>query len=534
MFKMKDAIWKTLIILGFCVSLILQIVGITHRRALAYDDPITYIVATGHQLEFVDAQQNMSNRWTTAADWKHYWHLDKMLCFHTIQTGLSKTDVSPPLYFWIFHIWLLVIGMELWGGPILNIIVWIASFILLYKVGRHTFKSLRLTSIGLFVWAVSPQVHLINSYPRQYALLGLISILYIYIVLRLLRPNHRTSPLLLIGMIITTTLGMLTHLYFILLIGSCLILILMIMQRRKRIKRILPFIIATLLGLLLFVMIYPQFVNPILGNRGSSFQPNVGDLYRRTADFITNHGAFFIPIHLVKYALIGVVLVIASIGILRLMKKQKVIAVKLKPLDRPELHLVIIYLFLILTMGALYIIGISPGHAVTAKYHSMIYPLLAFIPVILLKSISRKVQVTILMILCSIQMVHGIIRTREHVRIQSSIDTQETLNLQTESYLLDSVARGEISRVLFKADDEAQVFATWQDTLLVYPDRYLESLQDSTLYVNSPRFINTEAKKHRFIDLLNDHGFTIKNVTEDYLGVGEAYLVLKNNNNSNK
>ena len=360
-----------------------------------------------------------------------------------------------------------------------------------------------------------------------------LSVAYMHFVLQALQPDQRFSLRRFIVLTVTTAVGILTHFHFLLLIGSCTLVILFRAVVRKEARPALQFLGATGTGLILFVLFHPQFLNSILGERNSSLRMNTEEIYFRAVDFALNHGAFFIPIHFAKYALMILALLLGGTGIVWLLKKRKSAVLELRKTDRPEIHLFLVYLILLAMTSTLYILGFSPRHAVSARYHAMLYPMLACLPVFILRWLPARMRTALLIVLCCWQTTYGVIKTIAYERKQADIDTQETLPTNPGTYLLDSVARGELPRILFTAPDKARVFAAWQDTLLTYPERYIDGIRDSTLYVSSLRYFNTTEKSHRIIELLQDHGFKSLPVSDNFLGIGEAFLITRATNGRN-
>jgi hypothetical protein len=529
----RDHSWKILLILGIILGLIFLSQRIVHKRGLAHDEPISYIEATGHLSDFAHAQLNLSTRWTDAAQWKQYWHPDEKFCFATIRADVSAHDVSPPFYFWCLHVWLLCVGVNLWGGPVLNILFWLATCGLLFHIARRVLGEPLPACLVVFLWALSPQTHEIINHTRLYALLGCLALAHVLLVLRTLEPDRRFSVGLFLGSAATTAFGLLTHFHFMLLIGACTLVVLFQAAIRKKPRPLLPFLGATGAGLALFVLLHPRFLDSFLGGRSAGLGMDTRYTYYRAVDFVLHHGTFFVPIHFVKAALITLAVLLGGAGIVYLWKKRRITDLSLRGADRPEVHLGLVYLILLTVTVTLYILGFSPLHAVSARYHTMLYPLLAFFPVLLLKGLPGKIRTVLLVLLCCWQAAYGAIQTAAYIERQEGIATHETLPAKPETYFLDSVARGELPRILFSAPDEARVFAAWQDTLLAYPERYIEGIGDSTLYVSSPRFFNTAEKRERIIAFLLNRGFTPEPASDNFLSVGEAVWLTRGSTGGN-
>ena len=94
----------------------LRIVEIIEKRALAHDEAISYLHATGHIHEFAritNREEPPYGTWVRAADWKRFVRIEDAFCFRRIADGLARYDIHPPMYFWLLHVWSLVFGVHI-------------------------------------------------------------------------------------------------------------------------------------------------------------------------------------------------------------------------------------------------------------------------------------------------------------------------------------------------------------------------------------------------------------------------------------
>lgn len=62
--------------------------------------------------DLVLAEKNPIGAWVPASEWKKFLHIEQPFCFDEIAHALTRFDIHPPLYFWLLHLWALVVGMH--------------------------------------------------------------------------------------------------------------------------------------------------------------------------------------------------------------------------------------------------------------------------------------------------------------------------------------------------------------------------------------------------------------------------------------
>lgn len=134
----------TLVLLLFVLAagIASRVAGLAAKSTITHDEAISYICVTGHLGEYhrtLDAGASPYGEWVPASRWKRFWTLEAPFCFDRISAGLARYDVHPPLYFWLLHLWALVVGIHAWSGPLLNLLIDLTTALLLYRLARHVF-----------------------------------------------------------------------------------------------------------------------------------------------------------------------------------------------------------------------------------------------------------------------------------------------------------------------------------------------------------------------------------------------------------
>ncbi|MBN2303056.1 MAG: hypothetical protein JXQ72_01175, partial [Anaerolineae bacterium] len=189
-----------------------RLVLIADRAALEHDEAISILAAAGHQGDYArvlagrDGPDSPYGRWVPARDWQRFMEPDEALIFGRIGADLGRYDIHPPLYFWLLHLWSLLVGAGFHAGPLLNVLFDAGTAWGVWKLASPLDRQARLDSgkspslqrgegdlggeanrihelplcrlAAVVLWALSP-VALRTTIPaRQYALFTLLAVWY--------------------------------------------------------------------------------------------------------------------------------------------------------------------------------------------------------------------------------------------------------------------------------------------------------------------------------------------------------------------
>ena len=190
----RDRLAFFILALALICGIALRVVALAGKRNLEHDEGISFLAATGHQGEFAGIDNNAPyGRWVKAQEWQRFLKVDDLFCFGRIRSDLARYDIHPPLYFWVLHIWSIIFGVHLWTGPLLNILLFLITALLLFRFARHVLRDIMESSVVVFIWAVSPAVICVSFITRQYDLLALCVVVLISQVFRFLSREERVS-----------------------------------------------------------------------------------------------------------------------------------------------------------------------------------------------------------------------------------------------------------------------------------------------------------------------------------------------------
>ena len=134
----------------------------------------------------------LSARWVPAARWQSMWRPDAVFDLRDIANDLARYDVAPPLYFWILHFWLLIAGTHLWSGAVLNLFISALAALALFGLARRLLRRDVDAALVTLTWSLSRVVVATSSLARQYDLLALLVVLFVWLLVDV--SDARRSP----------------------------------------------------------------------------------------------------------------------------------------------------------------------------------------------------------------------------------------------------------------------------------------------------------------------------------------------------
>lgn len=128
--------------------------------------------------------------------------------------GYLSLDVAAPLYAVLLHFWIQVFGPDIIYARILSLIFFLITLPVLYILARES-SNKRVAMLTVTLFSLSPFIMWYTSEARMYTLFTFITSLNHLFFLRVLKSNGKKG----VGAyLITTTLGLYTHYFFVFLI----------------------------------------------------------------------------------------------------------------------------------------------------------------------------------------------------------------------------------------------------------------------------------------------------------------------------
>ncbi|MFN0152062.1 MAG: glycosyltransferase family 39 protein [bacterium] len=472
---------RTLVLAGVLIAASLHGAAILHKTCWEHDETISYLAATGNQARYERAlsDSSMIGAWTPAARWKSLFAIDRPFEFSRIGGDLARYDVHPPLYFWLLHVWVLVFGVNVWAGPLLNAVITAATGFALFRLARNVTAHRDAAALVLFLWLVSP-IYRVAGDARQYSLLALWSVLLFGQTVRAMfgaRARLGGDSALIAAIV---ACGFLTHYHFAIPLAACGLLVGI---GRARARPIAILATGALAGVALFAMLHPRFLDAFQSVVPSEQPFTLSNFRYRITHLPVAIATFFIERQTAAWllhnlaafgALAGVVVVAAA----RLAKLNAARAPALAAdSSRPEgesgeaartnapdrLRAVAILLASVFAgFASLYLLQITPMHAMGARYLSPLWPLFCFAPVLAPRARRRSLAFLVSALAIGLAVSSGI---GAWLGAPSDFPLARWLAPPPAALVSDTAARGVFPRVFMLLPDDCAVLVASQETL---------------------------------------------------------------------
>jgi hypothetical protein len=456
----------TAVVAVVALAVTLHVLELASLRRVSHDDTISFLAATGHQGEFqqvVDEGLDPVAQWVPAARWQAYTRIDQPLPLLTIARDLGHHDIHPPVYFWLLHVWSLAVGVQLWTGPALNVVLHAVTAVVLWRLARRVLGGPWSAWAVTGIWATLPAVVETAGSTRQYSLAALIGVLIVAAFLRVRDSGAGgTDRRGLLALAAWTAIGMLTlYTVGVLVAGLgllCLVDALDADRRRSALQRLAAFAVAGAV----FLAGQPWLREVLDRQRDQAEAFSTARLELRAR--LLREGLPTFAIADIEPAAAGGVLVIAA--------ALAVVAWFARPRARPIVWLAV---WLPACFSAAYLAAISPGASYQARYFSLALPWLAFLPVAAWPILRRRPLVAVAAALA--------FTVAAVVNLGAFLDAADEPPATTldgpRPAVLDNLARGVLLRILWDAPPELPVYAADQSTLLATTDRWLRCAEGS-------------------------------------------------------
>jgi hypothetical protein len=494
-----------ILIAALACGALVRLQGIAARDGLTHDEGISYLAATGHQGAFSRLDQTGESPvgvWVPARDWQRFLAPDRFACFSTIGSDLAATDIHPPLYFWLLHVWIWAVGVHLWSGPVLNLLISLGMIVALYRLAYFVFEERLPASLVAFLWGVSPYVAHESLEARPYGLLALFAVLLVWQSLRILDGTTRTLRSCLLLAAITAG-GTLTHYHFaIAAVGMLLVALAAHRGDRVALVRIALSIAG---GCMLFAALHPHFVESFRREQAQAQVFSAAGAAARALEVALSLARSMLPATpgtpgLVVFA--SLLVVGGAIAWVRAAGNRD-------RATRTRLRSVLALLAWVTgCIAVLYVTFLSPEHAMGPKYLSMTWPLLMFVPVALVWLLTaqqgdapaprRSARTVVSVSMCAWMLLYAGAQAVATARGNGPVPRQAELLAGAQAVLVDSVARGVLPRVIWDLSPDTEVLAAPQDAILAGAID-LGRLGSGGWYVTHPGYGNTEAKRDRVL-----------------------------------
>lgn len=485
-----------------------------YRRQFYVDEAVSYLSANA-QLGGIGGalKGGLTGRWVPVSLWQQYLHAGPFWIFGRIASGLAHHDVHPPLYFWLLHVWVAVVGISPRSGVLLNTGLALLTGIALFFLARRILTNPLEAALAVAVWAVSPQVVAVSDRARQYDQYALFTVLFTLIVLRVCDLRRRLNLLDGILLSLTTAGGLLTHYQFALVVltGSVYLLVRLVKTDRGRLLRCAA---ALAVAALLFVALAPQFylsvelqhsleatrqrIDPLttqafLGRLSEAWTSlystvglNVTDLQHAPAPVarLTRPAWPFIA---GRTLAVGLAALTAAVGLFVLVVRRTPLATRLGSFwSRVDTRGMGTVLFFLAGIGiGIYgpYLGYPQSPSVEPRYLAPLYPFVAMAVVLIARLLIGRARYIAVAALCILLLVPASLGRIHSRPIRVPAHTAEIA--RARHVLFDTPARGYVFRVLWWLQPDSLVYVAPDRDLLGDPQPWLRRLKVGDLYIGT-------------------------------------------------
>jgi len=522
---------RAVVVLGIAIAACLHAAAILHKTCWDHDETISYLAATGNQERYERALADSSfvGAWTPASRWKAFFSIDRPFAFARIGGDLARHDVHPPLYFWLLHVWVLLAGVNVWAGPLLNVFITAATGYVLFRLARHVSGSPEVASVVLFLWLVSP-IYRVAGEARQYQLLAFWSALLYWQALHLrFATRVRVGPASVAAGAIVAC-GFLTHYHFAIPLAACALLL---AAPRARARPLAALGIGALAGATVFLLLHPHFLDAFRTVVPSERPLTLSDFRYRVTHIPIAFAAFAIEPHtavwllrrpatLVALASAGA---IAAFALARLAPNRASLpapmpaptptptrtrldprgdaAADASATDGERFRAVATLLGAVFGgFAILYLLQITPKHAMGARYLSPLWPLLCIAVVMVVSRWARFASFALRVLAIGLVVSSAV---GSWLGSPSDFPLARWLEPPPAALVSDTAARGVFPRVFMLLRDDCAVLVASQESLLRRGDAQTiaEAVGRDGVYVSSLRHSGTEAGRDAVVARLS-------------------------------
>ncbi|MEZ4591220.1 MAG: glycosyltransferase family 39 protein [Chloroflexota bacterium] len=501
---------------------------VASKNSITHDETISYLSAVGRQGAFERILRDNvypANHWATVAEWQAWFSIETPFAFGQISRDLAESDIHPPLYFWLLHVWIWLFDVHPWTGPTLNMLLQAVGAWGLFRLAqtslRHTQEALAVT----FIWVMSPAVLTAVLEARQYTLLAVCTIFFVWMMVRIVNQPAGWAWQPWVLLLLATAAGALTHFHFVLVVaGAGLLFVLKLV--RQDFKRVLYVGTAVAAGYLLSFALHPQFLL------------SVSELSRRQAleaKYLSGTLAVFQRIYAVGNTFTGFwtisqiaqlilfCLALASLiwlGMV-LLKNPARVRQFTQNSDLSGLEMGLFFAWIGGISILLYLTFVSPVHAMTARHMSAVWPFFPFLPVLLLRTFPAPKRYWAVWGVGTAVFLSAAVMTWQSHQPSSS---PSPVPFTGQHVVVDGVYQGILPRLFWDLPAEAYLFAATQEELLAEPDLWLPQLAANDLYISDLSYDNTLTNQEQILALLARR-FAPEQLPGDTWSLGQRYFL---------
>ena len=252
-----------------------------HKSDMFVDEICTYGLSNSYYAPFINdinGEQGINDTIITSEDIKKYMTVSPEDAFRFDSVYYNQTqDTQPPLYYMLIHFLCSIFqnSYSKWIGLSLNFVMYILICILLYKIGCILLKNKESACWTVLIYGISTLGLSTVLMIRMYILLTLLTILYIYILLRFYQEKEKKLDY--IFLMLTLFAGMFTQYLYVITAFFISFSYFIYTLSKKQWKRCILFSISAISGLAMFVILYPAIFMQASADKAVSGATTIGN-----------------------------------------------------------------------------------------------------------------------------------------------------------------------------------------------------------------------------------------------------------------
>lgn len=515
--RKKKSAWL-LFFVSVLLGLTFRLVCIWEKKTIEYDEGISYLTATGHEGEYQATRPGtqdklLEGRWVSASEWQQFFQPPKEFRFRGISRDLAQHDIHPPLYFWLLHVWSSMVGIGLWTGPALNLLIFVLTAMALFRFSILALEDSLEAALVVFFWSVSPATILISGMARHYELLALASVLFAWQTTKnvSIEEAPRFKDLLLLMVIVAA--GVLIQYQFLLVMVPAALALTTVKLYKRDPKSLAMLVTAAFLGCFAAYLLHPNFHNSFALSQRWSDVFDSRDIVSRALVLLASFSGFFtavlqrisdggllydptystplgvreILLVLSKddYATMVVVLIFFVVLGWFLLKGLRDVDFKAEfksIVSRPAGCALWFGLWVIGSIAAIYMGFLIPKEAIRERHLSMLWPFLSLWMVFILRYSWKRNAMTLSAVLFSACL--GISFVIHYAALNSKLGNAGSIFAEAHNVVIDTVEEGKLIPILWHIPGDKPVFAGSPAYMLGNPEQWLQGLEEKTFIVS--------------------------------------------------
>jgi hypothetical protein len=373
---MRASWWAVLLYLALLFAFGVRLIAVFEwKQSLSYDESISYLCSAATQGRYDEDMKGTEHRATTIQAIQEYYARPD-LDFRKVAAEMAVLDRHPPLYWWGLHAVHHVIGFQLYGGLLIELLLGVLLCGITYHIIRACGGTPLLALFVATVYYLSPAVAISELEARNYPLLALWVLCGAILTERITSGQGR--PWTWGALVLVNVGGFLTHYYY----GFFLIPGVLLAFARNGFRRSTWVYTGSLvLSLAGFLLVFPEFFDFLPVYRSEPPTERYTIVEQTKVLLYGGWATFFATAHMGRYLAMAL-LAAMGISLVAVLRVRERWTGALRNTDRGSFFL----WFLIWCVGfttVFYLARIAPPQAAGEQYYAYIWPLFACAVVVL-------------------------------------------------------------------------------------------------------------------------------------------------------